>query len=129
MSFVHHEIKQTAFDLRCALSAPALAISLVPYLFLCLIPGAGLLAASPSTASFSISSAEVERGAGFNVPIRVSTDTPLSLIAVTVEYDRQVLEFIDATVHPDIQSILDQHPQSESKFQIFRNNDEESDEG
>ncbi len=62
------------------------------------------------------------------VPFQVKSNVPLSMIAWSLEYDANVLEFLEPSLTPATKALMDSHATVESSFEWFEEAEEEEEE-
>lgn len=68
---------------------------------------------------FFLPAVDANRGDVLDLPFQLRSDTPLSMISWSVEYDTEVFEFIEPVLTPSTAALLDSHSSEESLFAWF----------
>ena len=59
---------------------------------------------------------EAQPGEVVDVLFRMQSEIPISMISWSVEYDVEVLEFVEAILSPDIHALIADRPAEETRF-------------
>jgi hypothetical protein len=79
------------------------------------IPAASASGDDP-VVQFFLPELEAHAGEVLEVPFQIQSDSPLPMLSWTVEYDREVLEFLEPVLEPGIQALIGDRPPSEALF-------------